>query len=384
MSPENSHGRSPNRSDSDVTISTPRELIEDAVASLEDVGLYLVSVEGPDTGRWIKLGERPVTGGRGPNLDIVLVDSQVSRLHLLVSVIDGTVHVEDLGSTNGTFIDGQRIDKRAVLPVGSVLRVGDHSFKCERCSFRNQERAEKQHRDLERAATYVRSLLPAPARDGPMRTEWMFLPSARLGGDAFGYEQLDPQTFVIYLIDVSGHGVGAAMLSVSVLNVLRQRAVPHTDFKDPTQVLTSLNSMFQMDRHDDQYFTMWYGVYDTLDRTLTYASAGHHPGYLVPPDRTSALPLKTSGLMLGAVPDSRFKAAQTRIPADSSLYLFSDGVFEILTRDRQWRLDDFVRLLVQPMIAGTSECQRLYQAVRTVCRPGPLEDDFSLLVVTFP
>ena len=113
----------------------------------------------------------------------------------------------------------------------------------------------------------------------------MFLPSARLGGDAFGYQQLDSQTFVIYLLDVSGHGVGAAMHSVSVLNVLRQRAIPQTDFKDPVQVITNLNAMFQMDRHDDQYFTMWYGVYDALDRTLTYASAGHHPAYLVAPDR---------------------------------------------------------------------------------------------------
>ena len=85
--------------------------------------------------------------------------------------------------------------------------------------------------------------------------------------------------FAIYLIDVCGHGVSAAMHSVSVLNVLRQHALPATDFKDPVQVLSALNVMFQMDRHDDQYFTMWYGVYDTRERTLTHASAGHHPGY---------------------------------------------------------------------------------------------------------
>jgi serine phosphatase RsbU (regulator of sigma subunit) len=325
-----------------------------------------------------------VTAGRDPHLDIVLSDNKISRLHALISVIDGTVVVEDLGSTNGTFVDGGRIEKRAPLPIGSLLRIGVHTFRCERSTRDDAERAERQHRDLERAASYVVSLLPAPVSDGPVRTEWILQPSARLGGDAFGYEQLDPRTHLIYLLDASGHGVGAAMYSVSVLNVLRQRALPRTAFKNPIQVLASLNAMFQMDRHDDQYFTMWYGVYDTVDRTLTYASAGHHPAYLVPSDRRAALPLKTPGLVIGAMPDARFTAAKAHVPAGSSLYLFSDGVFEILTKDRQWRLDDFVPLLVEPALPGASECQRLYQAVKAVSRPGPLEDDFSLLVVTFP
>jgi serine phosphatase RsbU (regulator of sigma subunit) len=175
----------------------------------------------------------------------------------------------------------------------------------------------------------------------------MFLPSARLGGDALGYEPLDPHTFLIYLIDVSGHGVGAAMHSVSVLNVLRQRAVPNVDFRDPAQVLTGLNAMFQMDRHDDQYVTMWYGVYDAQNRTLAYASAGHHPGYLVTSDRKSALPLKTFGVVVGAVLEPNFTAAHAFVPAESSLYLCSDGAFEILTTDRQCNLDDFLPLLQQ-------------------------------------
>ena len=109
------------------------------------------------------------------------------------------------------------------------------------------------------------------------------------------------------------------MHSVSVLNVLRQRALPQTDFRNPVQVLENLNAMFQMDRHDDQYFTIWYGVYDADARTLTYASAGHHPGYLVPPDRAGAVPLETSGMMIGAMPNRRFEGAQAHVPDGSRL-----------------------------------------------------------------
>jgi len=355
-----------------------------SLAITDDGEFYLVAIEGCHTGRWFQLGAAPLTAGRDPQLEIVLPDHDVSRRQLFATVVDGGVVIEDLGSTNGTFIDGRQIERRAALPVGSVLRVSDHLFRCERCGRTEMERALQEQRDLERAANYVRSLLAEPLSDGPIRTEWKFRPSARLGGDAFGYEQLDARTFVIYLFDVCGHGVGAAMHSVSVLNVLREHALPHTDFKDPVQVLTNLNAIFQMDRHYDQYFTIWYGAYDAFDRTLTYATAGHHPAYLVPPDRTGALPLKTSGSMIGAAPDSRFSAARTRVPAGASLYLFSDGIFEIVTEDGRWCLHDFVQLLRRPIVAGASECQRLYDAAKAACHPGQFEDDVSLLVVTVP
>lgn len=355
----------------------------DANETADDVRLFLVAIKGPDTGRWIELSELPLTGGRDPDRDIVFTDTDVSRLHVLIGLLDGSVVVEDLGSTNGTFVDGQRVRNRAPLPVGSSLRVGNNTFRCERCTRRDMARAVNEQRDLQRAYNYVLSLLPPAVTDGPLRADWIFKPSARLGGDSFGYGPLDSRTFAIYLLDVSGHGVGAAMHSVSVLNVLRQRALAHTDYADPVQVLTSLNAMFPMERHDDQYFTIWYGVYDTMDRRLTFASAGHHPGYLVTPDRATALPLRTPGPIAGVKADARFTAAETRVPAGSTLYLFSDGVFEIPTPERQWRLEDFRELLLQPVDDDTSECRRLYEAVKAASREGSLDDDFSLLAVTF-
>ena len=84
-------------------------------------------------------------------------------------------------------------------------------MKYERRSRRDVEKTEDLDRDLRNASNYGLSLLPAPLLTGPVRTEWLYFPSAQLGGDAFGYYWLDPNTFVFYLIDVSDHGVGAAM-----------------------------------------------------------------------------------------------------------------------------------------------------------------------------
>ena len=102
---------------------------------------------------------------------------------------------------------------------------------------------------------------PRSSRRATIRTDWRFVPSAELGGDSFGYHWLDDDHFAFYLLDVSGHGVGSALLSVSAMNALRSQALPQTDFREPGQVLAALNNAFQMDQQNGLFFTIWYGVY---------------------------------------------------------------------------------------------------------------------------
>ena len=91
--------------------------------------------------------------------------------------------------------------------------------------------------EIEQAANYVRSLLHPPVTEGPVRIDWRFVPSTQLGGDSFGYHWLDDDHLAVYLLDVSGHGVGASLLSVSAMNVITSQTLPHVDFRDPGQVL---------------------------------------------------------------------------------------------------------------------------------------------------
>lgn len=349
------------------------------------IGHYLVAVEGAEPGKRVEVGAEPLTIGRdGRQTLVYAADTELSRAHASVSLVNGEVMVEDLRSTNGTFVNAQRLTKPTQVREGSVIRAGQQLFKYERRSRRDVEQARALDRDLVRASNYVTSMLPEPLIEGAVRTDWSFVPSAQLGGDAFGYDWLDPDCFVFYLMDVSGHGVRAAMHSVAVLNVLRQRALPNVDFADPSAVLTSLNDRFQMDSHDGMYFTIWYGVYRPSDRTLAHCAAGHHPAYLVAPGKSALRAIGEPDLMIGAMPDHAYQAQRTVLDAGGTIYLFSDGVFEITAKDdRQWSLDDFVPLLREPALPGVSEPERLYRAVRQAARPGLLDDDFSLLGVTF-
>ena len=236
---------------------------------------------------------------------------------------------------------------------------------------------------VDQAAKYVRSLLPEPL-DGAVRTRWRFEPSSQLGGDFFGYDWIDGDHFAVYLLDVSGHGVGAALLSVSVANVLRGRSLPDTDFRDPGAVLSRLNDAFPMERHDEKYFTIWYGVFDRVGRRFSYASAGHPPAFLLTgptPDRARPIELGQGSLAIGMFPDVPFVTAAVALEPYSKLYVFSDGVYEIhRPGGAMMRLSELLDYLASPPGRAIP--------TRSGDYPGgggnePLKDDFSLLEILF-
>lgn len=239
--------------------------------------------------------------------------------------------------------------------------------------------------ELAKAVRYVRALLPEP-QSGPITTEWLFRPSAELGGDAFGYHWLDDDHFALYLFDVCGHGIGAALHSVSVLNVLRAQALPDTDFHEPGAVLAALNEAFQMKRYDNMYFTIWYGVFNRRTRMLTYATGGHPPALLV--TNTADTPcierLRTRGLLIGGVRGVAYPSSTQYLPVGSTLYLFSDGVYEVRQTDETMMdLDDFIVLLREQVARGEGTVHQLMSRIDTLRDCPDCIDDTALLRLTF-
>ncbi|NEQ45523.1 MAG: PP2C family protein-serine/threonine phosphatase [Leptolyngbya sp. SIOISBB] len=236
--------------------------------------------------------------------------------------------------------------------------------------------------ELSEAEAYVRSLLPRDlTQKVPINAR--FIPSSSLGGDCYDFYWLDPDYLVIYLLDVSGHGLGSALLSTSVLNMLRSQALPDVNFYRPEKVLQALNDTFQMNDQNEKYFTMWYGVYNRANRQLMYASAGHPPAVLLSPeaDQPHAVEtLKTPGLPIGMLPDVQYRWNRCEIPPGSRLYLFSDGVYEI----KQWDntimgLDDFVDILAAHDLNHSID--EILARVNRRTQDRTFSDDLSLLEV---
>jgi len=230
---------------------------------------------------------------------------------------------------------------------------------------------------LPEAANYIISILPEPRKTVP-RTEWLLVPSTELGGDSFGYHEIDEDHVAFYLLDVCGHGVGAALLSVTAINVLRSAALPRTDFRDPGAVLSALNDAFPMERQHNMYFTIWYGVLRRSTGELSYASAGHPPSVLRKGDGR-VLTLSTPGIAVGMMPDMMYRTARCVIGAGDRLHLVSDGTFEVETAPGEMlAFQDFVERL-----AGSETPDEVLAWVRGLNGPGPLPDDFSLLNIQF-
>ena len=239
--------------------------------------------------------------------------------------------------------------------------------------------------DLATAAQYVRSLLPPPQRIGPITADWRFIPSAALGGDAFGYHSLDDDHIAVYLLDVCGHGVGAALLSVSALNSIRSEALPQTDFHDPGSVLAALNKAFPMERQNDMFFTIWYGVYRVASRTLRWAGGGHPAALLLPPAGGSQPTfLESDGPLIGAVEGLEFASGEAAVPAGSSLLVYSDGAFEVSYPDgAMWPFADFVTTLTTPPAESVCRLDALVAKIRTISARDDFNDDFSMVELAF-
>ena len=277
-------------------------------------------------------------------------------------------------------------------PIELTARIRHHSWGYIAQIERNEAYAalkktkERLAEDLAQAAKYVISLFPERL-SGDITTDWLFIPSVELGGDAFGYQWLDPDHLAMYLLDVCGHGVQAALLSISAINVLRNQTLPATDFCSPSEVLEGLNKVFQMDRHNDMYFTMWYGVYDKQNRRLTYANGGHPAPILMagPTQETAGTAeLSQPGMVIGAFPTFRSRPEVRDLPEFSRLYVFSDGIYEV-TRpdDTMLTYDEFMAILVDSERTAGSVLQETIGAIRTVRGGDQFEDDVSIVEVTF-
>lgn len=269
----------------------------------------------------------------------------------------------------------------AVLVAATLLRQFVEASELVRREQEIRDLAGRLTRDLDSAARYVASILPGPL-DGPVGVTARYVPASAVGGDSFGYTWIDADHLNVYLIDVSGHGVESALMSVSVHNLVRSGGLPTETLLAPDQVLAELNTRFSMDDHGGYYFTMWYGVYQPSTGVLSYANAGHPPPLVGIPEGGIS-PLPGVDVPVGMFPDGQFTAESYRVPAGARILLYSDGVL-----GEPPQMAAFVALcgdLASADLAfgelGSATSEWLDDLIESV--PAS-DDDRSLVLLTFP
>lgn len=203
------------------------------------------------------------------------------------------------------------------------------------------QQANKQMTDaLESAATVQRALLPHGFTGGKgVRVAWRLEACATLAGDTLNSFWLDETHLGCYILDVMGHGVPAALLSVTLSHFLSPRSSeaflcgPVNDHPEaqrifsPADVGDRLNKRFPLDTENQRFFTILYGVLDTKSMTLTYFSAGHPP--LIHQTRgVKATALAASGFPIGIVDTPAYEDITVDLEPGDRMFFYSDGVPE--------------------------------------------------------
>ena len=282
------------------------------------------------------------------------------------------------------------------------LNAGKRIIQLERTLAAQNEELQKANdrmrQDLDAAAAMQRELLPQNLpEDMGARFAWHFEPCDELGGDILNVLPLSNQSIAMYLLDVTGHGVPAALLSVTLSRVLTTRdpsssvliaqnagaSVP--TIRPPGEVLAHLNRQFPMDAQGGRFFTKVYGVLDSETGLLRYANAGHPPPILV---RPGVVPRQLPGgsMPIGVMADTEFEEASVQLAPGDRLFFYSDGITEA-TNDRGEMLqtDGLIRFLRRSQSRPLNEAiEQCIQDLKRWCGPVPFADDISLLALEIP
>jgi sigma-B regulation protein RsbU (phosphoserine phosphatase) len=226
------------------------------------------------------------------------------------------------------------------------------------------------------------------------RFAWRFHPCQELAGDFLNVLPLDGGHIGAYILDVSGHGVAAALLSVTLSHVLSlvpdhsflyrpiARGAGHFGVAAPAEVVAQLNQEFRINPQAAQYFTMIYGVLDTGTGGFRYVAAGHPGPVRVRPGEAPHL-LESKGTPVGLLAEASYAERQVRLEAEERLYFFTDGLTdaenatgeEFGTKRLLEVLDRSRRMTIEESLDAAMEC------VERWCAPARPKDDMALLAI---
>ena len=275
----------------------------------------------------------------------------------------------------------------------------------QRLALRNEELEasnERMRRDLEAAARIQQSFLPKPEpRVETASFSWHYEPCDELAGDTLNIVPLDSENIGVFVVDVSGHGVPAALLSVTVSQQLSKTSGPDCilcrpgwkkeggaglEIVPPSKVAAELAGRFPPNPETHQYFTLIYGVLNLPSRTFTFVCAGH-PGPVYLPREGSAEILQHPGVPIGMLPvemvPDGWEDKTVTLGVGDRLYLYTDGVPECqdLSEEdfgEERMLDVLESTRQEPLNAGLL---KVLQALNAFAGNAGMGDDVSMVAL---
>jgi phosphoserine phosphatase RsbU/P len=352
----------------------------EVLKGLEDGGHQAIAVRGP--GEYI--GEMSLLHPQGLRTASVRALSDGEVLKMSRADFDALLQRHPALGYQLARVLGERLEQ---AHAGSITRLEDRNralqVALDELHAAQAELVEKQklEHELALARDIQISLLP-PAL--PVLRGFDFgarlLPMSQVGGDFYDLIQLGGDQIGISVGDVSGHGIPAALIMAITLALLRAEACQGCA---PSQVLSSVNRELLKLGSRRMFVTALYGVLDASTGQFVYARAGHEPPVLSLPGSAPRFPDLVAGRLLGLFDDIVLKDDMLTLPPGASLVMYTDGVIEARSTDREFfgeeRLTDMV--LKARSWPAQAVCDSLMAAVAAHVGGLPQQDDITVLCV---
>lgn len=239
------------------------------------------------------------------------------------------------------------------------------------------------NRDLEAAAAIQQAQLPddLPTFSG-VNFAWIFEPHEKLAGDMLHVFPIGTNKVGFFVLDVSGHGAPAALLSVTVSRHITglQGEAGNKLLEKPQKILASLNQKFTMDNMGDNFFTIAYCVLDLTTLELIYCLAGH-PGMIYLPKGSNPTVLDKPAIPIGLFDDSVYSEERLQLHDGDRLVLYSDGIIEAVNPEKQ----SFGKENLKSSLYKSNDAKlpksfkQVMKDVKDWCKPGRPTDDLTIL-----
>jgi serine phosphatase RsbU (regulator of sigma subunit) len=270
-------------------------------------------------------------------------------------------------------------------PFNPVLLRARISACLEKKRMRDREVAHmlKTNQDLDLAWQVQAGLLPEELPDiRGWQLAAMLKPSRQTSGDFYDIIPLPDGRWGILIADVADKGIASTLFMVLSRTLIRTFATQYGD--QPDSVLKATNQRILTDIDTSQFVTVFYGILDPAEGTLTYCNAGHNPPYLFrAPDGSEMQALFRTGMPLGILRRADWECKSTRLAAGDTLVLYTDGLTD--AQDAQQRFYGERRLLEAAQTSLGHSAQEVLDAllasVRAFVRDASQFDDIALAVL---
>ncbi len=205
------------------------------------------------------------------------------------------------------------------------------------------------------------------------------VPARAVGGDFYDILPLSQDKVGVAIGDVSDKGVPAALFMAQFCTLLRSEARRNLD---PAAVLNHVNNILYETNHAGMFVTAIYGIYDTSERTFTYARGGHEVPVIFGPDgEVSELPYR-EGAALCVFPDTPLDVQNVEIPPGHTLLMYTDGGTDAMNIEEEFfGIESLKKTIAGALDAPVQELCDLVIAELLSFQPEAQFDDATLVAI---